>query len=243
LVHKDSFGTINTWQLFLQQFTTKKIFMPVGNDPPVSREPLVVRGLANFVSYVFHPLFITAYVMAFMLYVHPYAFAGYTDKMKMLRLLSILVSTTLLPAFSVFLLWRLEFISSIHLRTQRERIIPYAIALIFYFWVWYVFRNLNSPEAVKEFLLGVFLCVCAAWMANIAFKVSMHSIAVGGMLMFIMLQAFKDAAIGQVYVSIALLITGIVCTARLMVGGHLRFEVYAGLFLGALAQVVATWFS
>jgi hypothetical protein len=219
--------------------------MPIGTDPPTTRsnEPLAVRGLANFISYIFHPLFITAYVMAFMLYIHPYAFADYTDKMKMLRMLSILVSTTLLPAFSVFLLWRLEFIRSIHLRTQRERIIPYAIALIFYFWVWYVFKNLDSPLAVKQFLLGVFLAVCASWMANIAFKVSMHGTAVGGMLMFILLQSFKDAAVGQVYVTIALLIAGIVCTARLMIGNHTRFEVYAGLFLGALAQVVATWFS
>jgi hypothetical protein len=88
--------------------------------------------------------------------------------MKLLRLLSVIVSTLLLPAFAVFLLWRLQFIKSIFLRTQRERIIPYAIAIIFYFWVWNVFNNLSdSPLAAKQFLLGVFLSVCAAWMANI----------------------------------------------------------------------------
>lgn len=216
------------------------------NDQSITapKEPLPVRLLASFISYVFHPLFIPAYVAAFLLYVHPYAFAGFEPKMRMLRLISVFVSTALLPAFSVFLLWRLQFTSTIFLRTQRERIIPYAIALIFYFWIWYVFKNLSdSPQVIVEFLLGTFLAVCGAWMGNIWFKVSMHSTAVGGMFMFFLLQALKDPAIGGGYLSIALLITGFVCTARFIVGEHTRAEVYGGLVIGAAAQCVAPWFS
>jgi hypothetical protein len=208
------------------------------------REPMPLRLFANFVSYIFHPLFIPVYVAAFLLYVHPYAFAGFDDKMKSMRLISVFVSTALLPAFSVFLLWRLQFTSSIFLRTQRERIIPYAIAIIFYFWIWYVFKNLSdSPRAIVEFLLGTFLAVCGAWMANIWFKISMHGTAVGGMLMFFVLQALKDTSIGGSYLSIALLITGLVCTARFIVGGHTRAEVYGGLLIGVLAQCVSPWFT
>ncbi|HEY0678085.1 MAG TPA: hypothetical protein VGD17_07355 [Chitinophagaceae bacterium] len=218
---------------------------PENNGYPLrSDQPPFVRALSSFVSYVFHPLFIPAYVMAFLLFVHPYAFAGFEYRLKVLRFLSVVVSTALLPAFSVFLLWRLEFIQTIFLRTQRERIIPYAIALIFYFWVWYVFKNLSdSPPVAKEFLLGVFLAVCFAWMANIAYKVSMHSTAVGGMLMFILIQSFTDPTVGGTYVSIALLITGLVCTARLALGGHTRWDVYSGLLIGAAAQLIALWFN
>lgn len=214
------------------------------SETPLVREPLPVRILANLVSYVFHPLFIPAYVMAFLLYVHPYAFMGFDDRMKMLRLLSVLVSTTLLPAFSIFLLWKLGFIRSIYMRTQKERIIPYAIALIFYFWVWYVFKNLSdSPLPAKQFLLGVFLAVCGAWMANIWFKVSMHGTAVGGMLAFFVLQSIMHPSVGGVYLSLSIFITGLVCTARLIVGSHSRSEVYSGLFIGMLAQAVALIFS
>lgn len=214
------------------------------SETPLVREPLPVRVLANFVSYIFHPLFIPSLVMAFLLYVHPYAFAGFDERMKMLRLLSVIVSTVLLPAFSIFLLWKLDFIRTIFLRTQKERIIPYAIALIFYFWVWYVFNNLSdSPPAAKQFLLGVFLAVCGAWMANIWFKVSMHGIGVGGMLAFFLLQSFASPSVGGVYLSIAVVIAGMVCTARFIVGGHTRWEVYAGLAIGMLAQVVAIFFS
>ena len=214
------------------------------SETPITREPLPVRILANFISYVFHPLFIPALVMAFLLYVHPYAFMGFDERMKVLRLLSVIVSTVLLPAFSIFLLWKLQFIRSIFLRTQRERIIPYAIAMVFYFWVWYVFNNLSdSPLQAKQFLLGVFLAVCAAWMANIWFKVSMHGIGVGGMLGFFLLQSLLYPFDGRLYLSIAMVITGMVCTARLIVGGHTRWEVYAGLFIGMLTQAVALIFT
>ncbi|HYF32356.1 MAG TPA: hypothetical protein VD993_14630 [Chitinophagaceae bacterium] len=217
---------------------------PAAEQLPLSNEPVFVRAFAHAVSYIFHPLFIALYVIGFLLFIHPLAFAGMEHKLRVFRLLAVLVSTTLLPAFSVFLLWRLEFIRSIFLRTQKERIIPYAIAIIFYFWIWYVFKNLrDSPVAAKEFLLGVFLAVCGAWMTNIFAKVSMHSTAVGGMLTFLVLQAWIDPNVNGTIISIALLITGLVCTARLIVGHHSTKQVYGGLAIGALAQIVAVYFT
>ena len=212
--------------------------------PPAPRQPLPARILANVVSIIFHPLFIPTYVMAFLLYQHTYAFLGFDERMNMLRLLSVIVSTVLLPAFSIFLLWKLDFIRSIYLRTQRERIIPYAIALVFYFWVWYVFNNLSdSPLPAKQFLLGVFLGVCGAWMGNIWFKVSMHGIGVGGLMAFFLLQSMLYPSAVLLYLVIAVFIAGLVCTARFIAGGHTRAEVYAGLFIGMLAQVVAIFFA
>lgn len=209
---------------------------------PWRGETRFVRTMAHLFSYVFHPLFITLYVVAFLLFVHPLAFAGLDEQKRFFRLLIVAFTGTFLPAFSVFLLWRLEFTSSIFLRTQKERIIPYAIAMICYFWIWYVFRNIpDSPAIMRQFLLGAFLGVCGAWLANIAFKISMHGTAVGGMLAFMLLQGWRDPAIGGSYISLALVITGLVCTARLIVGQHSQREVYGGLFIGIAAQALALY--
>jgi hypothetical protein len=211
---------------------------------PSRGESRLVRVMAHIVSYVFHPLFIPLYVGAFLLFVHPLAFAGLDEKKKILRLAAVAVSATLLPAFSVFLLWRLGFAKSIFLRTQKERIIPYAIAIIFYFWIWYVFKNLNdSAPAMRHFLFGTFLAVCGAWLANITNKVSMHGTAVGGMLGFMLFHGWNDPAIGGAYISIALVITGMVCTARLMIGDHSSREVYGGLLIGIVSQALALYFA
>jgi hypothetical protein len=180
--------------------------------------------------------------MGFLLFFHPGAFTGYEHKMKVLRFLHVFLVNALFPAFSVFLLWRLELISSIFLRTTRERIIPYVIVMVFYFWTWYVFRNLDIPAFAVHFSLGAFLAICGAWMCNIYFKISMHATALGGALMFFFLFSFTDEYASGLYLSLVLLVTGLVCTARLIGSDHTAFEVWSGLFIGLMAQWIAWQF-
>ena len=203
----------------------------------------VLRFFAHLISYIFHPLFVTTYVMGFLIFVHPFAFDGFEHKVKVLRFLHILLFNCFFPLFSVFLLWRLNFVSSMQLRTVKDRIIPYLITMIFYWWSWNVFKNLrDSPPVTVHFLLGAFLAICGGWLANIYFKISMHAIAMGGALMFFFLFSFNDAYASGLYLSVALLATGLVLTSRLLLGAHSNFEIWSGLFVGLLAQYVAWQF-
>jgi hypothetical protein len=201
---------------------------------------MIKKALANFFSIVFHPLFISAYVMAFIIFVHPYAFAGYEHKQKVLRLLTVILCNTFFPLFAVFLLWRLQLVKSILLRTEKDRIVPYLIAMIFYFWTAFVFKRLpdTSPIAI-HFLGGAFLAVCGAWICNIYFKVSMHAIALAGATMFFCLLAFTDDYGSPFYLALALLLTGLVCTSRLILSSHATFDIWAGILVGLLAQYAA----
>jgi len=206
------------------------------------RSPFV-RALAHVFSYLFHPLFIPTYVVYFLLFIHPLVAAGYSYEMKFFRMVLVVFCTLFIPAFAVFIMWRLQLVvTSMQLKTQKERLIPYVIAMIMYFWVWYVFKNKDSPAEVQLFLLGAFLSLCAAWLLNIPMRVSMHTTAVGSTLAFFMLLAFKDPAFNGVYLSIVIFITGLVCTARLMVSHHTNKEIYAGLFAGIACQLIATFF-
>jgi len=203
----------------------------------------VLRFFAHLVSYLFHPLFISAYVMGFLIFLHPYAFSGFEHKIKVLRFLHIVLFNALFPAFSVFLLWRLKFIDSMLLRTVKERIVPYMIAMIFYWWTWNVFKHLeDAPPVAVHFLLGAFLAICGGWFCNIYYKVSMHAIAMGGALMFFFLFSFSDVYASGLYLSVALVLTGLVCTSRLILSAHNGFEVWSGLFVGMLAQYIAWQF-
>ena len=215
---------------------------PAGKQAQVSYPP-VLRFLAQFFSYLFHPLFITSYVMGFLIFLHPAVFMGYEHRLKVLRFLHVVIFDALFPAFAVFLCWRLQFVRSIHLRTAKERIIPYIIVMIFYWWSWNVYKNIpESPPVAVHFLLGAFLAICGAWMCNIYFKISMHAVAAGGALMFFFLFSFNDNYASGLYPSVALLITGIVCTSRFICSDHTRFEIWAGLFIGLLSQWIAWQF-
>jgi hypothetical protein len=211
---------------------------------PRQAYPAPLRFLAQFFSYLFHPLFISSYVIGFLIFFHPYAFAGFDPVAKMHRFLTILIYDSLFPLFAVFLLWRLQLgVQTMQLRTMKERIIPYLIAMIFYWWTWYVYHNLSdTPPAATHFLLGAFLGVCGAWMFNIYFKISMHAIAAGGLAMFFFLFSFRDNYASGLYLSLAMLIAGIVCTARFLCSDHTPFQIWFGLFVGLLMQWIGWQF-
>ena len=158
-------------------------------------------------------------------------------------MLSVFVITAFFPALTVFLLWRLGFSTSIYLRTQKERIVPYISSIIYFFWAFYVSKNLpGSPPVMTFFFLGIFLTMSLAVMANNYFKISMHAMAVGGAATFMVLLGFVNGETNSVAIAIAVFVAGLVCTARLLVSDHSPYDIYWGLILGAVCQMVACFF-
>ncbi|HMG67526.1 MAG TPA: hypothetical protein VK588_07565 [Chitinophagaceae bacterium] len=148
------------------------------------------------------------------------------------------------PLISVLLMKGLGFIKSIQLKTQRDRIIPYVVCMIYYWWMWYVLHN--QPEFPKECVvlsLAIFLASIGGLMANINMKVSMHAMAAGVMAAFVMLLGFLQDIEFGIYISISILLTGIICTARLIDGQHTTKEIYWGLFIGIVSLLIAVKFT
>ena len=203
-------------------------------------QPVLVRWFANIVSVVFHPLFIPLYVTYLLVFIHPLLFAGFTSVAKWRLVATIFVNLALFPALTVFLCWRLKFVDSIKMNTTKERIIPLAATMIFYFWGWYVLRNLNEvPGLFKQFLLGCFITIIGGWIANIYYKVSLHALGMGGLVAFIAIMVFGFEGGSGLYLAATLLVAGLVCSARLALSSHKPFDVYSGFFIGFLAQAIA----
>lgn len=206
------------------------------------KHPGASRVFAHIVSFLLHPLFLPVYISAFIMFVHPSLFAGYDEGRKIKLLATVFVNLTLLPAVTVFLCWRLGFVSGMFLKTQKERIIPLAAAMIFYFWCWFVLRNFTAiPEIFRDFLLGSFLTIIAAWLANISFKVSLHGLSAGGMLSFAFILLYTGEGGSAWYLALAVILAAAICTARLILSTHRPFEIYMGLVIGMICQVVAVF--
>src|SRR5450432_711452 len=203
----------------------------------------IIRTLAHIISFVFHPLLITAYVIAFLTYLHPAVFAGIDMHTRNLRMLSVVLYTVLFPAFTIFLAWRLKLIRSLSLENRQDRLVGFIVTMFFYFWTSYVFRNLpDTPPVVVHFVLGTFLVVCATWMCTIFYKVSLHAAAMGGLIAFSILFGRQDPFVSGLYIILPIGIAGIVCSSRMILGAHNRFEMVSGFFVGILAQSIAWLF-
>ena len=202
--------------------------------------PVAQQRVGQLLSYLLHPLFLPLLMGWWLLYQHPVypLLANAEQRIRWVAMLGVV--TLFLPAFVVFLLWRLQFISNVYLRSQRERIIPLNVCILFYFWAYYVLRNLEGvPPALVQWSLGVFIASAAALFTNIFFKISLHTLGFGGLVGFVAWQTATDAHWPPALLPWVLIVAGLAGTARLACQAHKPGEVYAGYLAGVICQVAA----
>jgi len=212
----------------------------VDNSTMENTQPKVVKYVAHLLSYVLHPLFIPTYFFLFLMQVLPFEFVGISEWQLKMRLFSVAWLTAFFPAFAVFLLWRLKLSDSIFLRTQKERIIPYVITMFFYWWMYYLSRNFtDQPIALKFFYLGIFVASAIGMTVNNFMKVSLHAMGIAGLTTSVILVSVFYPVNNAVWVLLAILLTALVISARLVVSDHTKKELIVGLFIGVFTQVAA----
>jgi hypothetical protein len=93
-----------------------------------------LRMLAQAVSWVAHPLFVPAIIAGILLFMHPIneLMVPYDIRIRIMAM--VMINTVLFPGLLVFLLFRLGFLNSIYMESQKDRIIPLVVGLMFYFW-------------------------------------------------------------------------------------------------------------
>lgn len=213
-----------------------------GSAMAVARRSWSVVSLpAHFFSVIFHPLFMPFYVVLFLLNYHPSYFSGLGNFTRFEILRSVVFNTILFPLFSLLVMKGLGFIKSFMLHSRQDRIGPYLANMIFYFWMARVFFNFK-PELspiLASFMTGVFITTAIALVANVFYKISMHAIGCGGMLGIFLIIMNSNTMLMTWPLSLALLISGIVCTSRLLVSDHTPKEIYMGLLVGLVCQFAA----
>jgi hypothetical protein len=208
--------------------------------PPLPRS---IKLSAKAISYIFHPVFVPVYMVIYMVWFHPYLFAGFFSFDKSRVVIMAIMMYCFFPLVTVLLLKALKFIDTVLLENQKDRIIPLIACGIWYFWVWYVWRNLPEyPATAVQLSLGIWISVSLALLANIRMKVSLHAISMGVLITFFFGLAYSQYVRVSGILSCAILITGLVCTSRFIVSNHTEKEVYTGLFIGVLSMLLGQQF-
>jgi hypothetical protein len=185
---------------------------------------------------------------------NPFLF-GVTNLAENLKfILYIFVTTVILPGIAIAMLKPLGFVDSIEMHTNKERIGPLIIASIFYFWTFINLKNnVDVSEAFVVCVLGSSIALGLAFFINIFQKISLHAIGVGGLLAMVLIciwlynYGFFTIRWGrsewevniEVLLYIVILISGLVCTARLYLKSHNIQEILGGFFIGFVTQWIA----
>ena len=198
--------------------------------------------LAMIVSYIFHPVLMPLVMTVALTIISPDIFAGISPKQMGLWYATIALNAVFFPLVSIALMKPLGFINSFHMKTAKERTIPLMVSMIFYFWVSHAFNGMTGvavPLILKILLLGNFWGIILLFIINIFTKISMHTAAAGGMVGIMTILLITSKVNMMVPFFIAIVIAGIIGSARLIVGAHQKGDVWLGYIIGFLVQLGA----
>lgn len=201
-----------------------------------------LRGPAKVISYIFHPVFMPTLMAIAVSYLNKSAYAALDMPHRLQFLGNVVLNTVFFPVLTTLLLKALGFIESIQMHKSKDRIIPLIGTMIFYFWAYLIVKNLQAPLTLRVIMLGAFWGLIAVFIANIFVKVSMHTAAAGGVLgivIVVMMVSHFDLFLPLL---VALLIGGLVGTARMVLQAHTPSEVWLGYLIGVLVQLAAYWY-
>lgn len=202
--------------------------------------PRWLTRLADLFSWLFHPLFLGVYMMYYIVFIHPDIFLAVPERVRVFRFITFVVNNLFFPLLIVLLMRWLGFSGSLQMKTTRERIIPYIASITFFFWTWHVFRNQSdSPEVLTDMCQGMFFASSVAIVLNNFSLVSMHAIGMGGLLGLMFTLIDRGLVESGFPIIIAVLLTGLVCTSRLLLSRHSAGEIVLGLLTGLSTQMVA----
>lgn len=148
----------------------------------------------------------------------------------------------ILPVINIYILYKLNRISTFTLKEQSERTFPYILTSCFYFGLFYLFLDLNIWPSIKVLIFGGGLSVLLTAIVNLKYKISAHTVGIGGLIGSLMMISLvlKYNAVPEI--AVLFLIAGIIATSRLYLEAHSPKQIYSGFLLGMVTQIVVFTF-
>ncbi len=161
----------------------------------------------------------------------------YPLSLKLKLFLIIAVSTLVLPLFMVLVLFWLKLVNSVQMNYHRERIIPYLFSLIFYSSAVFVLTNLKGLEVLKLIMVAASISLLITLTVSFFWKISAHMVGMGGATGFILALCFLLGADVQVFLLLAVFLSGAVGSSRLTLQEHSPLQVYTGYAVGLVTML------
>jgi len=185
---------------------------------------------AQCISLIFSPFYlpVLAFVVLFF-----FSYLNYTSWAYSLTvILTVYLFTVLLPELGIFVYRRLNGWTRRELSRRERRIVPYILSIASYAILLGLMDYLRMPRFTLGIVAGALGIQIACALINPWFKVSTHAAASGGlagalMAVSIMLQYNLTS-----WLCLSILLSGVVCTARLILRQHTLAELGIGVVTG-----------
>lgn len=151
--------------------------------------------------------------------------------------LIVFISTFVLPLvmLSVFLLRKV--IKSLEMTQTQERVIPFMVTAVFYFFSYYTLHKLSAPGFISAYILGASVIVLLIAVISIWWKISAHMAGIGGMVGMILALSDVYSVYNPFFFMEAIVIAGFIGSARLYLKAHDLKQTALGFVMGTAVMM------
>jgi membrane-associated phospholipid phosphatase len=201
----------------------------------MSREKNIIY-IARLISLVFTPFYLPL-VGLIALFTFSYL-SLLPTAYRLLVLALVYVFTILAPTFLIHFYRRLQGWTRLELGQKRRRMVPYIISILCYTGCIWLFNRLNIYHFVSSIVLAglVVQIVCA--IINIWWKISTHTAGIGGVAGGLNAFAYYFGFNPVWWLSIVLVIAGILGSSRMILRQHSLAQVLIGFAVGFVCAAV-----
>ena len=197
--------------------------------------------LARAISVIFHPLLMATYLFSLLAWALPSALSPLQQSSHRTMIILIFLVTFILPVCNMGIFKIFGSIKSLAMRERKERLMPFIFISVIYLVVTYLLYSRTKFSVEDNFMKLMILIdalVIVSTLSTFFFKVSVHSIAIWGMVGIILLLT-KIAEVNTLfYASLGLIvIAGLVMSSRLQLAAHNSREVMWGAVLGLITSI------
>jgi hypothetical protein len=200
-----------------------------------------VNALARLISVLFHPLLMATYLFSLLAWALPSALFPIQASSHVTFILLLFIVTFLLPVLNIGIFRVFGTVKTYAMINRKERIIPFIFVSVIYVVITYLFYSrtrIGFGDNFMKLMMIIDLLVVVATLITFFFKVSVHCVAVWGMV-GILLPLTKIAEVNTLFhVTLGgIVIAGLVMSSRLQLDAHSPREVMVGSIVGLATSI------
>lgn len=156
---------------------------------------------------------------------------------KLPMLLTVYISTILMPSLLIHLYRRFQGWTSKELGRKERRVVPYLISILCYFGCFFLMEYRNTPRVISIILVAALVIQMVCALINVWWKISTHTAAIGGVAGGLVVYSIAFSFNPIWWLAFVILLAGMVGTARMILRQHTLAQVVTGFLVGVVCAL------
>lgn len=195
-----------------------------------------VIKVAKIISAIFNP-FVVPFLAFLVLF-----FCSYLSMLPLTYRLIVLgivyAFTILLPMIAIFFFRKINGWGFGAFRDRKKRFVPYLLTIICYVSCLVMMIRIGLPRYMTGIIIATLMAMVICIVVNIKWKISEHMTAIGGVIGGLIAFSFLFNYNPTVWLSLFILLAGVLGSARIILRHHTLPEVLTGFAVGAVCAIL-----